>query len=144
MVRPRLGKRHALCGGGEPETVARGIERANTRLAQALGEANHARQDAVEQADRLRLLDQVSGVLGSSLDYEATVAATARLAVPAFADWCSVDVLVDGEIKQLGAAHLDTPALQRLSEVRQHTTLSPGGGARARCGAAAKLTKSAS
>ena len=106
------------------EIANRELERANARLAEALGEANHARENAVEQADRLRLLDQVSGVLGSSLDYEATVAATARLAVPTFADWCSVDVLVDGEIKQLGAAHIDTPAFHLLSEVRQRTTLS--------------------
>ena len=33
-------------------------------------------------------------MLASSLDYETTVASAARLAVPTFADWCAVDLLV--------------------------------------------------
>ena len=32
-------------------------------------------------------------VLASSLDYEATLATVARLAVPQFADWSAVDLL---------------------------------------------------
>jgi signal transduction histidine kinase len=46
------------------------------------------------------------------------VAAAARLAGPDFADWCSVDVLVGGEIKQLAVSHLESPELRHMSEVR--------------------------
>jgi PAS domain S-box-containing protein len=41
-------------------------------------------------------LAEVSRVLASSLDYQATLGAIARLAVPALADWCAVDLLVEG------------------------------------------------
>ena len=40
-------------------------------------------------------LAEASRVLASSLDYEATLRAVARAAVPTLADWCAVDVLVD-------------------------------------------------
>jgi len=101
------------------------LEHANEALGQALDEANGARTEAVERADRLRLLDEASSILASSLDYEATIAATARLMVPTIADWCSVDVLVEGEIKQLGVAQLDAPEFRRMSEVRARSALSP-------------------
>jgi signal transduction histidine kinase len=101
------------------------LEHTNRALERALEEANAAHKDAVERADRLRLLDEASSILASSLDYETTIAATARLMVPAIADWCSVDVLVEGEIKQLGAAQIETPEFRRLSEVRARSTLSP-------------------
>src|SRR5262249_10693431 len=76
-------------------------------------------------AARLRFLDEASSILASSLDYQTTVAAAARLAVPRFADWCSVDVLVEGEIKQLAASHIETPALREMSEVRARYNLNP-------------------
>ena len=91
----------------------------------ALGVAIRARRLAIEQAQRLQLLDQASRILASSLDYQTTIAATARLAVPDFADWCSVDVIVGKEIKQLGAAHIDTPGFRRMSEVRARHSVSP-------------------
>ena len=47
----------------------------------------------VEQAQRF--LAEASRVLADSLDYEATLAAIARLAVPGVADWCGVDLVGD-------------------------------------------------
>jgi PAS domain S-box-containing protein len=49
----------------------------------------HRQQVAAE------FLAEASRVLASSLDYEATLRAVARAAVPTLADWCAVDVLVD-------------------------------------------------
>jgi len=102
------------------------LARANAELQTALAEANRARREALEHADRLRFLDEASNILASSLDYGTTVAAAARLAVPTFADWCSVDVLVEGEITQLAASHIDTPELHHMSEVRARHNLDPG------------------
>ena len=101
------------------------LERTNAELKKALDVANRARRDATQQAERLRLLDHASSVLASSLDYGTTVAAAARLAVPDFADWCSVDVLVGGEIKQLASSYIETPGLQRISEMRLRYPLAP-------------------
>ena len=86
----------------ESQRLARKLERANKELEHALDTANRARSEATKQAERLKLLDQVSSVLASSLDYQRALAMTAELAVPALADWASVDVLVGNEIKQLG------------------------------------------
>jgi signal transduction histidine kinase len=106
-------------------TASAQLERANAELEATLEAADRARQDALDHAERLRLLDEASSILASSLDYETTIAATTRLAVPGFADWCSVDVVVGDEIKQVGAAHIDTPAFRRMSEVRAKYALSP-------------------
>jgi len=109
----------------EAENAKAELEHANAELTKALDVADRARRDATQQAERLRLLDHASSVLASSLDYGTTVAAAARLAVPDFADWCSVDVLVAGEIKQLASSYIDTPGLQRISEMRLRYPLSP-------------------
>src|SRR5829696_3041031 len=42
-----------------------------------------------------RFLAEVGATLASSLDYRATLASVARLAVPRLADWCAVDVVED-------------------------------------------------
>jgi PAS domain S-box-containing protein len=58
--------------------------------------------------DRLRFLAEASSVLASSLDYEATLRAVAELAVPALADWCAIDVLLeDQSIRRVAVVHPD-------------------------------------
>ncbi|MBX9584101.1 MAG: PAS domain S-box protein, partial [Gemmataceae bacterium] len=58
--------------------------------------------------DARRFLAEAGEVLGSSLDYEATLADVARLVVPRLADWCSVYVAEpDGRLRQLAVAHAD-------------------------------------
>ena len=49
-----------------------------------------ARADAEAAAQRARFLAEASDLLSSSLDRSATLDSLARLAVPAFADWCLV------------------------------------------------------
>jgi PAS domain S-box-containing protein len=66
--------------------------------------------------ERLRFLAEASRVLGSSLDYETTLAGLARLAVAAMADYCLVDLVDDdGRVRRVAAAHAD-PARQPLAE----------------------------
>ncbi|HWW76735.1 MAG TPA: ATP-binding protein, partial [Pyrinomonadaceae bacterium] len=66
--------------------------------------------------ERLRFLAEASRVLGSSLDYETTLAGLARLAVSALADYCLVDLVDDdGRVRRVAATHRD-PALQPLAE----------------------------
>ena len=63
----------------------------------------------------LGFLAEVSTVLASSLDYETTLAAVARLAVPHVADWCTVDIAEpDGAFRRLAVAHAD-PARAELA-----------------------------
>ena len=70
-----------------------------------------ARLQAMETARltaaKLSFLASASEELASSLDYEQTLAAVARLAVPVLADWCAVQVLQDGRLRTLAATHVD-------------------------------------
>lgn len=54
-----------------------------------------------------RFLLEASAELSSSLDYEVTLASTARLSVPHVADWCSVHLLDGDELRQVAVAHVD-------------------------------------
>jgi PAS domain S-box-containing protein len=67
-----------------------------------------ARAAAEAAQQQAAFLAEVSAVLGSSLDYEQTLGSVANLAVPYFADWCSVDLLNDDRtIIRVAVAHCD-------------------------------------
>ena len=72
-------------------------------------EAEQAARRAAEEAHRtLTFLAEASATLGSSLDYERTLARVVDLAVPRLADWCAVFVpAADGSIRLLALAHAD-------------------------------------
>jgi signal transduction histidine kinase len=72
-----------------------------------------AQPGAEAAAQHAFFLAEVSKQLASSLDYETTLQAIPRLAVPALADWCAVDILdEDGSIRRLAFAH-DSPQRQQ-------------------------------
>lgn len=71
-------------------------------------EEQTARLEAEADQQRSAFLVEVSTALASSLDYEQTLQSVANLAVPYFADWCSVDLLNDdGSISRVAVAHSD-------------------------------------
>jgi len=58
--------------------------------------------------ETLAFLAEASELLGSSLDYEATLIRLVELAVPRISDWCALDILdPDGEVRRLAVAHVD-------------------------------------
>lgn len=69
---------------------------------------------------RHEFLARAGEALVSSLDYQATLATVARLAVPQLADWCAVD-LVDaaGKQQQVAVAHVDPTKVQFARELGQ-------------------------
>jgi PAS domain S-box-containing protein len=65
-----------------------------------------SRRKRREQYDRF--LAEAGTLLGASLELDETLAAVTRLAVPAIADWCAIDLLdEDGSIRRVAAAHTD-------------------------------------
>lgn len=55
-----------------------------------------------------RFLAEAGALLGASLEFEETLASVTRLAVPAIADWCAIDLLTaEGSIRRVAAAHTD-------------------------------------
>lgn len=98
------------------ELCGQALER--TRLYEAERQARERAERAAaehEQAEQtLRFLAGVGATLGDLLDVESTLAKVARLALPAFADWCVVDLVdEDGRIQRVAGAHAD-PAKEPL------------------------------
>jgi PAS domain S-box-containing protein len=74
-----------------------------------------------------QFLAEASAVLGSSLDYEATLAQVVKLAVPEVADWCGVEMLgEDGTLQQLAVAHVNPAKLELAREWRRRYPPRPG------------------
>jgi PAS domain S-box-containing protein len=82
--------------------------------------AEAARRHAAFRAD-------ATAILSGSMDYEQTLAAVARLAVPEFADWCAVDIVDEaGRLQRLAVAHVD-PAKVESARVLQRYPDAPDG-----------------
>jgi PAS domain S-box-containing protein len=59
-------------------------------------------------------------MLASSLDYEATLANVAAMAVPRFSDWCAIDMVAqDGSIQRLTVAHVDPAKVRWANELAE-------------------------
>ena len=81
-----------------------------------------AERDADE---RRRFLLRAVDELSSSLDYEPTLAAVARLAVPALADWCAVDIVDGDQLKRLATAHVDPDKVASVAELARRYPPNP-------------------
>jgi PAS domain S-box-containing protein len=69
-------------------------------------------------AEDQRFVAEASELLASSLDYETTLSNLATLAVPRFADWCTIDMVADdGSIHRLTVAHVDPEKVRRAQEL---------------------------
>ena len=101
--------RHRQTGSGEERWSnlrAYPVVDASGQIVQAI---NVFRDVTAEQQaeERRKFLLRAGDELSSSLDYEVTLAAVARLAVPILADWCAVDIVDGGGVKRLATAHVD-------------------------------------
>ncbi|WP_373047330.1 ATP-binding protein [Vulgatibacter sp.] len=68
-----------------------------------------------ERADwGARFLAEAGEILGSSLDFETTLQAVSSLTLPRFADSCVVDVLEQGQVRRIAAAHVDPVRQEQL------------------------------
>lgn len=74
--------------------------------------------------DDVHFLVEASRVLASSLDYRTTLVNVARLAVPAFADWCLVTLLEDGQLKRVAMSHADPQKEALLYELERRFPIS--------------------
>ncbi len=79
-----------------------------------------ARAAAEASQQQSAFLAEVSAVLASSLEYGQTLQSVANLAVPYFADWCSVDLLNDDHtINRVAVAHCDPQKVRLGWEIAQ-------------------------
>lgn len=78
-------------------------------------EARRSVRQLVSEAEALRFLLDAATVVSSAVGFEESVRSLGALAVPLLGDVCLVDVLVDGSIQRMVAAHAD-PAKADLAE----------------------------
>jgi signal transduction histidine kinase len=65
-----------------------------------------------------RFLAGASSTLATLVDYESTLQKVARLAVPGFADWVSVDMLDEnGDLRRVAVAHVDPSKVELAHEL---------------------------
>ena len=76
-----------------------------------------AQEVAAKQSAKLAFLADASTELSRSLDYQVTLSNVARLAVPTFADWCGIDVVVDGRLHRLAVEHVDPAKVQLAKDL---------------------------
>ena len=67
-----------------------------------------------QREEALAFLAEASVVLSETLDLQHTLTELVELAVPRLADWCTIDMLDHGEIRNVGVAHAD-PDTARLA-----------------------------
>jgi signal transduction histidine kinase len=103
-----------IIGAGQDLTDRHAAEATERKLIE-----EQSRRSAAEDAQRrAAFLADASRVLGTSFDYHTTLASLARLAVPAFADFCTVDILdPNGAIQRVGIAHVDPSKEHLLREI---------------------------
>jgi len=75
-----------------------------------------ARAEAENSEKRAALLAEASRVLSASFDYQTTLAALVRLAVPAMADYCALDIIEGENFNRIGEAHVDKTKTSLVNE----------------------------
>jgi PAS domain S-box-containing protein len=68
---------------------------------------------------RREFLAAAGEILVSSLDYQATLAAVAQLAVPEIADWCTIDIVEAGSARRVAVGHVDPNKVQFARELSE-------------------------
>jgi signal transduction histidine kinase len=94
--------------------LAQGLERARLYDAE-----RQARRRAEAGRERAAFLAKASSLLAASLDYETTLRNVAMLAVPRMADWCAIEMAVEGGSEQVAVAHVDSAKLALAKELRR-------------------------
>jgi signal transduction histidine kinase/CHASE3 domain sensor protein len=111
----------------ELEATAEDLRATNDELIRTTSVAEQARDAAEDARHRLereqqgaQLLGDASRVLASTLDYEKTLEAVARLAVGGLADWCAVDLAdQDGKVRQVVVSHRDEAKIKWAKELNK-------------------------
>jgi PAS domain S-box-containing protein len=95
----------------------------NARLVR---QAEQAREAAEAAERRTAFLAEAGAILTSSLDYDTTLGAISRLAVPRLADWCAVDLVEeDGSVRRLEVAHVDSAKVKLAYELQARYPFDP-------------------
>ena len=117
VVKNDEGKVVRIIGAGHDITDAKEAEAVALRLLEE--QAARAGAEAAER--RAAFLAEGSRVLGSSFDYQTTLATLTHLAVPAIADYCTLDLISrDGKFERVAVAHVEQAKERVLWEITKY------------------------
>lgn len=109
-----------------PDGSIHWVEARGTAFRDEFGKPMHMIGVCVETTERkrmeqdLRFLADASRSLATLVDYQSTLQRIAGLAVPHFADWCTVYLQDEPDkLRQLAVAHVDPAKIQFAEEVRE-------------------------
>ncbi len=108
----RDGSVHWLNGRGHAITDDAGV---TVRIVGVVTEIT----DRKREADQHRFLVQAAEILASSLEVEETLHKVANLLVAELADWCSLQMVEDGQIRTVAIAHRDPAMLEMVDRLQQ-------------------------
>lgn len=75
--------------------------------------------DRKHAEENLKFLTSASTQFSAALGYKNTLTNIAQLVVPRIADWCSIELLEDGELRQVALAHKDPAKVKWAEELRR-------------------------
>jgi PAS domain S-box-containing protein len=91
-----------------------------SKIARDISDRKRAEAEAQRAHRQVVFLSRMAAALATSLDYEKTLKALAKLAVPDIADWCAIDIVRDdGKIERLAVAHVDPAKIELAKGVRE-------------------------
>jgi GAF domain-containing protein len=99
-----------------------------TAVARQCGEAIRRSQLDAERrrrSQRLALLAEASQAFADALDYHATLAEVANLAVPRLADCCIVDVIEPSGVHQVATVHVQPERMALIADVERRYPADP-------------------
>lgn len=94
-----------------------GVQADVSARVQAEGEREAAYRAAERAQSRLGILAEVSAALSVTLDLSEALSRLAHHLVPAFADWCTVDMLEAQGVRRVAVAHRDPAKVETLRAV---------------------------
>lgn len=116
-----------VCKDGRRVDVSVSISPIRDTTGQITGAASIARDvTAQKREQRLRrFLTEATTLLAGSLEYQQTLVQVAELAVPDLADWCTVNVVEDGVIRELVVAHVNPAKVEWARQLRERGKSNP-------------------
>ena len=118
------------CKDGRRVDVSLTISPIQDAKSKIVGASKIARDITDPQTPRsgAAFLAEASRLLAELLDVPSTLQKVAGLAVPHFADWCTVDFLdADGSLRRLAVAHVDPAKVQLAHELHRRYPPDPKG-----------------
>ncbi len=103
------------------------IKEAEEKLKKAYQREKELRLETEKGKGKLSFLAEATSILNSSLEYNITLKTLAYIITPQLADWCSIDLLSDGNLNRVVVSHVDPAKVNLAHEIGDKYGPDPSG-----------------